>query len=108
MIDAGRKIADGEAWTAPSTVEAVVALAKRLGKTPVVVKDSPGFVVNRLLCPMLNEAVLAYAEGIATAAATASMHLRGAGKPRVMAPTVLRANWNSASALAGRPARKSA
>jgi 3-hydroxybutyryl-CoA dehydrogenase len=54
--------------TAPSTVEAAVALAKRLGKTPVVVKDSPGFVVNRLLCPMLNEAVLAYAEGIATAA----------------------------------------
>jgi 3-hydroxybutyryl-CoA dehydrogenase len=54
--------------TAPSTVEAAVGLAKRLGKTPVVVKDSPGFVVNRLLCPMLNEAVLAYAEGIASAA----------------------------------------
>jgi 3-hydroxybutyryl-CoA dehydrogenase len=50
------------------TVEAAAALAKRLGKTPVVVKDSPGFVVNRLLCPMLNEAVLAYGEGIATAA----------------------------------------
>ena len=46
---------------------AAVALAKRLGKTPVVVKDSPGFVVNRLLCPMLNEAVLAYGEGIASA-----------------------------------------
>ena len=53
--------------TDDATVEAAVALAKRLGKTPVVVKDSPGFVVNRLLCPMLNEAVLAYAEGIATA-----------------------------------------
>jgi len=53
--------------TDDSTVEAAVALAKRLGKTPVVVKDSPGFVVNRLLCPMLNEAVLAYGEGIASA-----------------------------------------
>jgi 3-hydroxybutyryl-CoA dehydrogenase len=53
--------------TGDATVEAAVALAKRLGKTPVVVKDSPGFVVNRLLCPMLNEAVLAYGEGIATA-----------------------------------------
>jgi 3-hydroxybutyryl-CoA dehydrogenase len=53
--------------TDDSTVEAASALAKRLGKTPVVVKDSPGFVVNRLLCPMLNEAVFAYAEGIAAA-----------------------------------------
>jgi 3-hydroxybutyryl-CoA dehydrogenase len=53
--------------THASTIEAAVALAKRLGKTPVVVKDSPGFVVNRLLCPMVNEAVLAYGEGIATA-----------------------------------------
>ena len=54
--------------TDDATVETTAALAKRLGKTPVVVKDSPGFVVNRLLCPMLNEAVLAYGEGIATAA----------------------------------------
>ena len=53
--------------TDEATVEAAAALAKRLAKTPVVVKDSPGFIVNRLLCPMLNEAVLAYAEGIATA-----------------------------------------
>jgi len=53
--------------TAPETVDAAVALAKRLGKTPVRVKDSPGFVVNRLLCPMLNEAVLVYGEGVASA-----------------------------------------
>jgi 3-hydroxybutyryl-CoA dehydrogenase len=53
--------------TDDATVEAVSALAKRLGKTPIVVKNSPGFVVNRLLCPMLNEAVFLYAEGIASA-----------------------------------------
>ena len=53
--------------TDDATVEAAAALAKQLGKTAVVVKDAPGFVVNRLLCPMLNEAVLAYSQGIATA-----------------------------------------
>jgi 3-hydroxybutyryl-CoA dehydrogenase len=49
-----------------ATVEAAAALAKQLGKTPVIVKDAPGFVVNRLLCPMLNEAVLACSQGVAT------------------------------------------
>jgi 3-hydroxybutyryl-CoA dehydrogenase len=53
--------------TDDATVEVAGALAKRLGKTPIVVKSSPGFVVNRLLCPMLNEAVFLYAEGIASA-----------------------------------------
>jgi 3-hydroxybutyryl-CoA dehydrogenase len=55
--------------TDDSTVEATSALAKRLGKTPIVVKNSPGFIVNRLLCPMLNEAVFVYAEGLASAQA---------------------------------------
>jgi 3-hydroxybutyryl-CoA dehydrogenase len=53
--------------TDDATVEAAGALAKRLGKTPIVVRNSPGFVVNRLLCPMLNEAVFLHAEGIASA-----------------------------------------
>ena len=53
--------------TDDATVEAAGALATRLGKTPIVVRNSPGFVVNRLLCPMLNEAVFLYAEGIASA-----------------------------------------
>ena len=48
--------------TDDATVTAASALAKRLGKTPIVVRNSPGFVVNRLLCPMLNEAVFLYAE----------------------------------------------
>jgi 3-hydroxybutyryl-CoA dehydrogenase len=53
--------------TDDATVEAAVALAKRLDKVPVVVGDSPGFVVNRLLCPMLNEAVLVFGESVASA-----------------------------------------
>jgi 3-hydroxybutyryl-CoA dehydrogenase len=53
--------------TSDATVERVSALAKRLGKTPIVVKNAPGFVVNRLLCPMLNEAVFVLQEGLASA-----------------------------------------
>jgi 3-hydroxybutyryl-CoA dehydrogenase len=53
--------------TSDETIGRVSALAKALGKTPIVVKNSPGFVVNRLLCPMLNEAIFLYSEGVASA-----------------------------------------
>ena len=53
--------------TSDATFEAAKALADRLGKTPVAVADSPGFVVNRMLVPMINEAVYAFAEGLASA-----------------------------------------
>jgi 3-hydroxybutyryl-CoA dehydrogenase len=52
--------------TVPETTERVLSLAKQLGKTPIRVKNSAGFVVNRLLCPMINEAVFVYAEGLAS------------------------------------------
>jgi len=55
--------------TADATVAAAETFAKGLGKTPIVVKNSPGFVVNRILCPMLNEAVFALQEGLASAQA---------------------------------------
>ena len=53
--------------TSDATVLAGMEFAKRLGKEPIVVKNAPGFVVNRLLCPMLNEAVFALQEGLASA-----------------------------------------
>ena len=53
--------------TSDATVEAAKAFAERLGKTPVIVKNSPGFVVNRILCPMINEAIFALQEGLASA-----------------------------------------
>ncbi len=54
--------------TSDETYAAVDEVAKAIGKTPVQVRNSPGFVVNRLLCPMINEAVFALGEGLATAA----------------------------------------
>src|SRR5664279_703571 len=53
--------------TSDPTIAAATEFAKRLGKVPVIVKNSPGFVVNRLLCPMLNEAIFTLQEGLASA-----------------------------------------
>lgn len=50
--------------TSDATLAAVRAIAQRLGKTPVVVNDAAGFVSNRVLAPMINEAVFALAEGV--------------------------------------------
>ena len=53
--------------TSEKTVRAVWSLAEALGKTPISVANRPGFVVNRILIPMLNEAISALQEGAATA-----------------------------------------
>ena len=53
--------------TSDTTHDAVHAMAQALGKTPITVKNAPGFVVNRILVPMLNEALFVLAEGLATA-----------------------------------------
>jgi len=53
--------------TSDATHDAVEALASKLGKTPITVKSSPGFVVNRILLPMLNEAFFVLGEGNASA-----------------------------------------
>jgi len=53
--------------TSEATVNAVADLARTLGKTPIGVKNSAGFVVNRILCPMINEAIFTLQEGLASA-----------------------------------------
>ena len=52
--------------TSDATHDAVYALATALGKTPITVKNAPGFVVNRILVPMINEALFVLSEGLAT------------------------------------------
>lgn len=52
--------------TAQEVQDKAIAFCKDLGKTPVTVDEAPGFVVNRLLIPMINEAIGVYAEGIAS------------------------------------------
>ena len=53
--------------TSDATHAAVQAMAKSLGKTPITVKNAPGFVVNRILVPMINEALFVLSEGLASA-----------------------------------------
>lgn len=67
--------------TSEATQTAAEAIAVQIGKTPVKVRNSPGFVVNRLLCPMINEAVFAVAEGLATAAEIDEAMKLGANHP---------------------------
>ncbi len=52
--------------TSPKTLQAVLAMATRMGKEPITVQSSPGFVVNRILLPMINEAFFVLHEGIAS------------------------------------------
>ena len=52
--------------TSDETHEAVQAMAKALGKSPITVRNAPGFVVNRILVPMINEAFFVLSEGLAT------------------------------------------
>src|SRR6201992_4077550 len=57
--------------TTDATFQRVKTLAEALGKTPVEVHDAPGFVSNRVLMPLLNEAMYSVMEGVATAEAIA-------------------------------------
>jgi len=53
--------------TSDDTHAKAVEFAKAIGKTPISVKNSPGFAVNRILCPMINEAIFVLQEGVASA-----------------------------------------
>ena len=63
------------------TVETTMAFCKQLGKVPVKVKDVPGFIVNRLLCPLYMEAAQIVLEGTATAEEVDTAMKLGAGHP---------------------------
>jgi 3-hydroxybutyryl-coA dehydrogenase len=65
----------------------IVELSKEIGKTPVEVDEGPGFVVNRILIPMINEAVGIYADGLATPEAIDTAMKLGANHP--MGPLAL-------------------
>lgn len=67
--------------TAPATYETIRALAVRHGKTPVEVRNYPGFASNRILCPMLNEAIFALFEGVGTVDAIDTVMKLGMNHP---------------------------
>jgi len=73
--------------TEQSTFETVRDLAVRLGKTPIEVNDSPGFVSNRVLMPLINEAAFTVMEGVATAEAVDQVFQLGMAHP--MGPLTL-------------------
>ncbi len=67
--------------TSDATYAQVEAVSRAIGKTPVQIKNSPGFVVNRMLCPMMNEAIFALGEGLASAAEIDEAMKLGANHP---------------------------
>jgi 3-hydroxybutyryl-CoA dehydrogenase len=73
--------------TSNETCAVIVELSKKLGKTPVEVNDYPGFVANRILMPMINEAVFAYWEGVGTVEAIDEIMKLGMAHP--MGPLTL-------------------
>ncbi len=73
--------------TSDETFELITELSKKLGKTPVEVNDFPGFIANRILMPMINEAIYAHMEGVGTCEAIDEVMKLGMGHP--MGPFVL-------------------
>lgn len=73
--------------TSETTIEIATAFAVAIGKTPVLVQDMPGFAVNRILIPMINEAIFVLSEGVAGRDEIDSVMTLGAGHP--MGPLTL-------------------
>ena len=80
------EIIDGE-LTSEATNAAVVEAAEAMGKTPLTSQDYPGFISNRILCPMLNEAIICLQEGVATKEAIDGIMKLGMNHP--MGPLTL-------------------
>lgn len=73
--------------TSDETTAAAMDLTRRLGKDPVEANDSPGFISNRILCPMINEAIFVLQEGIGTVEAIDAVMKLGMNHP--MGPLAL-------------------
>jgi 3-hydroxybutyryl-CoA dehydrogenase len=73
--------------TSDQTTTAILDLCRQLGKTPVEAKDSPGFISNRILCPMINEAIFALQDGVGTPEAIDTVMKLGMNHP--MGPLTL-------------------
>jgi 3-hydroxybutyryl-CoA dehydrogenase len=73
--------------TSDETMAVVMEISRRMGKEPVEAKDSPGFISNRILCPMINEAIFALQEGIGTPEAIDTVMRLGMNHP--MGPLTL-------------------
>jgi 3-hydroxybutyryl-CoA dehydrogenase len=73
--------------TSDETTATIMDVSRKLGKTPVEAKDSPGFISNRILCPMINEAIYALEEGIGTPEAIDTVMKLGMNHP--MGPLTL-------------------
>lgn len=67
--------------TSDDTFQVTKAFVEKIGKTPIEIKEAPGFAVNRILCPMLNEAVFLYSEGVASAEDIDRAMVLGANHP---------------------------
>jgi len=67
--------------TSEETFQVIKALAEKMGKTPITVNESPGFAVNRILIPMINEAIFVLQEGIASAEDIDKGMMLGANHP---------------------------
>jgi len=73
--------------TSDDTLETAIQVGRKMGKEPVEAKDSPGFISNRILCPMINEAIFALQEGIGTVDAIDTVMRLGMNHP--MGPLAL-------------------
>lgn len=73
--------------TSDETTQIVMAACRQMGKEPVEAKDSPGFISNRILCPMINEAIFALQEGLGTPEAIDTVMKLGMNHP--MGPLTL-------------------
>ncbi|HLE15459.1 MAG TPA: 3-hydroxybutyryl-CoA dehydrogenase [Anaerolineales bacterium] len=67
--------------TSDETTETAFQVSRRMGKEPVEAKDSPGFISNRILCPMINEAIFALQEGLGSAEAIDTVMKLGMSHP---------------------------